>query len=121
MSGKLLLLIIFLFIAIGLFSKHLYHLEHTQVEISVLAFKDGCSPEVFVKVKKLGIENVVSSCLKQKEVLQINCTSEKLHTNVTLLPVCLNTSGEKYWILNLYGKHTLSELPKIELINKTIE
>jgi len=98
-------------------------INHTEVEIINKNNKHikNCSPEIFVKIKKSGIENVISSCLIQKNPFVANCTSKKLFSNIKLKAVCINSTPEKKWIVTLYGKHTLFHIPKIELINETLK
>jgi hypothetical protein len=101
-----------------LLSRSIYTLEHTAVEIEFSNGSENCSPEVFVRPKRLGIENVISSCVVQREPFYANCTATKLYGISKLDHVCLNGSGT--WHLDLYAKHTLFRVPKIELENRTL-
>ncbi|MCS7144128.1 MAG: hypothetical protein NZ879_03805 [Archaeoglobaceae archaeon] len=94
--------------------------EHTVVELSFTHF-ENCSPAVYVHLKKLGVENVISSCLVQTDPFFAKCNAEKLKSDVKLDPVCIDDfKGNFSWILSLYGKHTFFSYPKIELINKSL-
>ena len=101
-----------------LLSRSIYTLEHTAVEIEFSDGSENCSPEVFVRPKKLGIESVISSCVVQREPFYANCTAAKLYGISELDRVCLN--GSATWHLDLYAKHTLFRVPKIELENRTL-
>jgi len=110
-----------IFAIILLASNHFYNINHTMVEIKVVNTSEKCSPEIFLEIKRLGVENVVTSCLIKKDPFMASCTSKKLISITKLDPICSDFSGGKRWIVTLYGKHTPFYIPKIELINETLK
>jgi hypothetical protein len=84
-----------------------------------------CAPEVNLKVEKLGIENVVSSCLIYKFPLKATCSSIKVFGGglVKLDSTCIEKRDyeEPVWVISLYSKHTPFSISKIVLINRTLE
>ena len=107
-------------LALFLLSKHLYFLNHTEVEFEVLNEKKNCSPELLVKVRKAGVENVITSAVISKEPFFANMISGKLAGEILLGSMCTN-STEAFWTLTLYAKQTLFRIPKIELVNETLK
>ncbi|MEM0302523.1 MAG: hypothetical protein QXI54_05075 [Archaeoglobaceae archaeon] len=101
------------------FSRSIYPLKHTEVELEFFNQTNNCSPEVHVKIRQLGIENVISSCVISKEPLNANCTAKRLLSDVKLDSVCIDTENA-IWLLSLYGKQTWFSVVQIELRNETL-
>lgn len=118
MSRLVILLIVTLILLPFGISRDLYPVEHTEVEIAILNKTTNCSPEVLVKVKKFGIEKVISSCVVGRNY---SCSFGILNHDLKLQSVCA-VEENSTWVLALYyGKQTLFEIPRVELINETLK
>jgi len=82
-------------------------------------------PEFTVVTKKLGIEDVISSIIiirkgdHEKTIVKSYKLKEGDKTIINSTKIPLDNYDSINWVINLYGKHSLTSIAKIELFNKT--
>jgi|GEM_PF-2248937 hypothetical protein len=120
----------------GLKSLKVFEESHTEIEIIFennskqlkIMKEEGyiIIPKFTVFVKKLGIEDVISSIiiLKSGDYKKTVVYSYKLRggyqTTIDSTKIILDQNYDSAnWAINLYGKHSLTELSKIEVFNET--